>query len=410
VLETSPEAFLDDDIETDMLEVEYLDSEIETQNDFDASALLLSSESKLFEEDVELNENPNNTLPESNETVALLCDSLGDGSLTTIDNKSTKITQRAIKTLRTDKKNRGEAFSNCKGNAVRAKEFKRLPECTKKCNERISADVQETLFNQYWALGKYDKRLSYLSQLIVSKSKTKVLVNPKKIRLQSFDYNVNVEDSYIKVCKTCFVKIFDETRGFINTVCTRITTIGEVVTKDHRGGARRNLTQQQLQDTNDHIASYPSYVSHYCRPRTTFRYLSRELTIAKMHHMYKETYQNPVSLSKYQKIFKSKKLRFKKYKTDTCNKCDSFVHKIRNAKSKDEELTLIQERDFHQKIANDGYEQKRLDKNNPDKIVLCFDLQQCLPTPYISSNFAFYKRQLWTFNLTIHDCSTGTFK
>lgn len=61
--------------------------------------------------------------------------------------------------------------------------------------------------------------------------------------------------------------------------------------------------------------------------------------------------------------------------------------------------------------ADEGYLAKNADKSssksNPLKKTICFDLQQCLPTPDLQSGETFYKRQLWTYNLTVHDCDSG---
>nr|CAH7752952.1 unnamed protein product [Callosobruchus chinensis] len=65
----------------------------------------------------------------------------------------------------------------------------------------------------------------------------------------------------------------------------------------------------------------------------------------------------------------------------------------------------------HHLEADLGYTSKSADKefsrNDPSKKTITFDLQQCLPTPDVHNSIAFYKRQLWTFDLTVHDCDTG---
>jgi|UniRef100_A0A2S2R8E0 hypothetical protein len=50
---------------------------------------------------------------------------------------------------------------------------------------------------------------------------------------------------------------------------------------------------------------------------------------------------------------------------------------------------------------------KALSKNNEKLHTITYEMQQCWPTPEISSSLAFYKCQLWTYNLTIHDCDNG---
>ncbi|CAH1111345.1 unnamed protein product [Psylliodes chrysocephalus] len=83
--------------------------------------------------------------------------------------------------------------------------------------------------------------------------------------------------------------------------------------------------------------------------------------------------------------------------------------KKRKAKSEDE--SIQDEKTKHQDEADLVCTKKREDKQRAkeDNTIKCyaFDLQQCLPTPYLNTSVAFYKRQLWTFNLTFHETTTG---
>lgn len=77
--------------------------------------------------------------------------------------------------------------------------------------------------------------------------------------------------------------------------------------------------------------------------------------------------------------------------------------------AKKEELRL--EWDLHKVKADQGYQSLKEDtayaKVNSDTEMLTFDLEKSLPTPELSTGIVYYKRQLWTYNLGIHNTATG---
>ena len=95
-------------------------------------------------------------------------------------------------------------------------------------------------------------------------------------------------------------------------------------------------------------------------------------------------------------------------KTDTCKTCDSLQTRIAAATT-GEKTSLEGELMLHQCRAERAYQQLKEDaamcKAKDSVVMVTFDLQQSLPTPKISTNIVFYKRQMWTYNFGVHDCS-----
>ena len=98
------------------------------------------------------------------------------------------------------------------------------------------------------------------------------------------------------------------------------------------------------------------------------------------------------SRSFYSNIFyKQFNLRFKPPHNDVCTRCSGLNAKIKHLDGED------------------SYAKKKDDKgkmnDDPTLQVFNLDLQQYLPTPLLAYD-VFYKRLLWTYNLTIHDSGT----
>lgn len=133
-----------------------------------------------------------------------------------------------------------------------------------------------------------------------------------------------------------------------------------------------------------------------------------------MYELYCENRNKCVSLFVYQPEFHKLGLKFKKPNVDTCHNCDVVKLKIEVADTEIKKKRLTEMAHQHQTLADKAYVAKRNDEDlalqNNDMLCYTFDMQQCLPTPLLQSSVAFYKRPLWTYNLTIHETSKGTVK
>lgn len=312
-----------------------------------------------------------------------------------------------------DSRNKGQSYTSSAGKVVQARAVRRLEPCRKKCADRITFEEQQYIHTQYWELGSYNLRKTFGGLIEVEETKTvKKAKHDLKPRIRPYtnNYFLEVGSNKIAVCKKCFTFTLSETEQSIKTVVS--AKLDGRVIGDGRGKHKctKKLSIAKENEILDFIKSFPSYESHYTRRDTSKRYLPSDLSVNEMHRLYCEKYAYSVSISKFSPLFSTLNLKFKKPKIDTCHKCDLLQCKIQVAKP--EELDSLQlEQSKHVNLAEKAYNAKKNDKQralaDATLKVLCFDLQQCLPTPLLRTSLSFYKRPLWTFNLTMHDCASN---
>lgn len=307
-------------------------------------------------------------------------------------------------------RNSGQSYVTEKGKDIAARQMRALSLCRLKCIERFSELERKLCFDEYWTLGSRDRRAAYIASHITILPKKTQKTDSRTINRDCYcKYTLTINNESRPICKDCFCKTFGETKGFINIVMDKkkhsATGIIPADTRGHQP-SKNKKTVDDLKSAKDHILSFPNYESHYCRNRTNKKYLSSDLSIAAMYRLYKESCPNPISLKLYSQCFHDLNLSFKKPAKDTCHTCDLLNTKIALTEGEEKTNFIVELRE-HQSQAENAYAEKRIDKDeakrNSNFRAYAFDLQQCLPTPFLKTSVSFYKRQLWSYNLTIHN-------
>ncbi|KAG5872730.1 hypothetical protein JTB14_036118 [Gonioctena quinquepunctata] len=234
-------------------------------------------------------------------------------------------------------------------------------------------------------------------------------------RKYSRKYHLLKNASRIEVCQIMFLNTFDLTLKKVRVITEKnILSESGICAEDRRGKHSNHpkVPDKDREEIRRHIKMFPSYESHYSRSHTKKQYLSPDLSISKMYRLYVtyclEKNITPRNEALYRKIFVEEfNLSFHNPANDTCGTCDKYNLLLKSASNDEEKESLALKKNEHLQLADAAYQEKRDDKlrckTNSKMVVVSFDLQKCLPTPHLTTGISFYKRKLWTLNLTLYE-------
>lgn len=368
----------------------------------------------------------NNEVPEQFQSPLNITRPTAESSTKKAPKKRKRNTEKWQKNLAKKARLQGKSYVSKvakKKKDVEARSLKPSCTCRAKCFEKLSNEVRQSIFDNFWSeCNNWEQRRQYVADRVTKTIKLRTRVNSSfEVDKRKFNYNysLKVNDNIINVCKVMFLNTLSIGEKYVKITVNKKNESG--MTENDRRGRHvpSNKTNPVVvESVKDHISLYPSYESHYTREKSKRRFLGPELNITLMYKQYKEKMENKNEKEYakewlYREIFNTQfNLSFKLPDVDTCDDCDKYKILIKDAQDEDKKNEIIKDRDAHLKKAEQRYSLKAEDKTKSysdiTKRTLLLDLQKCLPTPSLTNTQSFYLRKLWTLNLVINDATTKT--
>jgi len=312
-----------------------------------------------------------------------------------------------------NRRNCGHEYRNRAGTKCRAKVLEPIHhKCRYRCSEVTEAD-REAIFRSFWGLGSWELQTGYILSSVQMKPVKRHKTDAGKKKDASHIFMLNGH----RVCRYFFRKTLDIAEDRLHRALLRKQNVLSVA-RDGRGKHQHHsrIPTEQLDTIRRHIDEFPKYESHYSRRKNIDRqYLMPGLTLAQMYRLYCEycSAKNVPVCKKciYYKIFNQEyNLSFKKPSSDTCSTCDRMQN-ILSCGSAGERQEAVTAKGIHLRKADSARDTYRTNvahaRVESDTACIVFDLQKTLATPQLQTNKVYYMRQLWTYNLDIHDCKSG---
>ena len=221
----------------------------------------------------------------------------------------------------------------------------------------------------------------------------------------------------IPVCKSVYTSTLGINGNRI-TYLFKFKSKDGVTSPDRRG---RKIPSNKIDPLTEErvvqfLTIFPKYKSHYSQTSSKI-YFNPSLNFDKLYSLYKKSNSanengekdyKSVSKTYFRRKVKEYNVSFYVPKTDSCNKCEKFKILLDTDLSAHERSLVEENRKEHWERAESARVKLREIKSIASEeasniLAFTFDLQKTQPIPYLKVNEAYYKRQLWLYNLGIHN-------
>lgn len=304
------------------------------------------------------------------------------------------------------KRERGEEYTGAKGKSMPAKVVKPGCESTCKlmCSTNFPTDLREKIKSEFYSLTDAQKYKFYGKYTTRTKKNRKRTKKENSRRSYTFNYYFRKENESVKVCRTFFCRTLSISARRIHYFHLKMENSNTLLPPTPGKGkyVKKETPPEKINEVIDHIKSFPTVQSHYCRSSSMRQYLQPGLSVTKMYSLYLENSKSPVKENIYRKIFCERfNLGFHRPKKDVCDFCCEF--KAQKNPSSD----IIEKHEKHLQRKKEGDDERYKDRNlkhreNNDTAVVTFDLENIFTLPKANVSCFFYTSKLTVYNLTAH--------
>lgn len=166
--------------------------------------------------------------------------------------------------------------------------------------------------------------------------------------------------------------------------------------KRGRNSPSNKISEDLIILVQNFLNNFPKFSSHYSESAKL--YFAPDLNIQKLLELFREKYPaKNISYFLFRREVGKYNVGFYVPKKDTCSHCDKYKHS--GGDEDDRMLHLRRAEDARSLLRS----KEKESEENQEILCITFDMQKTQPLPYLNTSVAFYKRQMWLYNLGISD-------